>query len=393
MELKEIQTSVDKLTKAWHDFQAIHKKSEDEQAKNGFVSSLTNISLGKVQDEMDKIEKKVSRMQAKMDRPPVSGKEDWGDEAKTHNDNINVYCRKGLEKLTPEQVKGLSVSDSELGGFLVPEVREQELIKSIIEISPIRQIARVRSTSADSLTINKRTGTFAAVYIAELAARGETEGYTVGQEKIPVHEVHAMVPISHQLLEDSATDIEAEINEEMREQFGKVEATKFVNGTGVGTPEGFVTNAVLQADAVHNGHATVLDPDALIDLFYDVKEGHAAMGTWVMRRSTIRTVRKFKAEDDQYLWQPGLAGLAPATILDRPYMEAIDMPAVGSGTFPIAFGDFRAGYSIVDRIGLAIERIKDSTTINEGGIRIYGRMRNGGQVVLAEAIRLLEMAT
>ncbi len=112
-----------------------------------------------------------------------------------------------------------------------------------------------------------------------------------------------------------------------------------------------------------------------------------------MRRSTIRTIRKFKAEDDQYLWQPGLAGLAPATILDRPYMEAIDMPAVGSGTFPIAFGDFRAGYTIVDRIGLAIERIKDSVTMNEGGIRIYGRMRNGGQVVLAEAIRLLEMTT
>lgn len=393
MELKDIQESFEKQAKAWHDFQTLHKKSEEELKNVGFVSSLTNIAMSKAQDDIDKFEKKLSKMQAKMDRPPVSGKEEWSDEAKAHNDNINAYCRKGLEKLTPEQVKGLSVSDSELGGFLVPEVREQELIKSIIEISPIRQIARVRQTSADSLTINKRTGTFAAVYIAELAARGETEGYTVGQEKIPVHEVHAMVPISHQLLEDSATDIEAEINMEMREQFGKVEATKFVNGTGVGTPEGFVTNAVLQADAVHNGHATVLDPDALIDLFYDVKEGHAAMGTWVMRRSTIRTVRKFKAEDDQYLWQPGLAGLAPATILDRPYMEAIDMPAVGSGTFPIAFGDFRAGYSIIDRIGLAIERIKDSTTMNEGGIRIYGRMRNGGQVVLAEAIRLLEMAT
>ncbi len=393
MELKEIQSSVEKLTETWHDFQAIHTKSLKEQEKNGFVSSLTNISLSNVQDEMDKIEKKVSKMQAKMDRPPVSGKEEWSDEAKEQNNLINIYCRKGIDHMTPDEVKGLSVSDSELGGFLVPEIREQELLKSITEFSPIRQIARVRQTSADALVINKRTGQFAATWVGELAARSETVGYTVGQEKIPVHELHAMVPISHQLMEDSATDIEAEINEEMREQFVVAEATAFVVGDSVGKPEGFQVNAALQAAAVANGHATVLDPDGLIDLFYDVKEGYSRNGTWVMNRSTIRTVRKFKAEDDQYLWQPGLAGLAPATILDRPYVEATDMPAVGSGTFPIGFGDFRAGYSVVDRIGLAIERIKDSTTMNEGGIRIYGRMRVGGQVVLAEAIRLLEMTT
>lgn len=389
--MEQVKAAVQDMQKAWADFKQIHAKSESEIKTNGFVSGLTNIALGKVQDDIDKFESKLSKMQAKMDRPPVVGKEEWTDDAKAQNSLINVYCRKGIDRMAPDEVKGLSVGTSDLGGFLVPEVREQELIKSITEFSPIRAIARVRQTSADALIINKRTGQFAATWVGELASRGETVGYEVGQEKIPVHELHAMVPLSHQLIEDSATDIEAEINEESREQFVVAEATAFVNGDSVGKPEGFAVNAALQAAAVANGHATVLDPDKIIELFYDVKEGHARNGTWVMRRATIRTIRTFKAEDNQYLWQPGLAGLAPATILDRPYVEAIDMPAVIADAFPIAFGDFRAGYSVVDRIGIAIERIKDSTTMAEGGIRIYTRMRVGGQVVLAEAIRLLEM--
>ena len=69
--------------------------------------------------------------------------------------------------------------------------------------------------------------------------------------------------------------------------------------------------------------------------------------------------------------------------------EITDMPDEGADTFPIAFGDFRRAYLIVDRINLSILR-DPFTQGTSGTIRFIARRRVGGQVVLAEAIRKLK---
>ena len=75
----------------------------------------------------------------------------------------------------------------------------------------------------------------------------------------------------------------------------------------------------------------------------------------------------------------------PNTILGYPYVEATDMPNVGAGAFPIAFGDFNRGYLIVDRVALAVLR-DPFTQATTGNVRYIARRRVGGQVVQAEAI-------
>ena len=76
----------------------------------------------------------------------------------------------------------------------------------------------------------------------------------------------------------------------------------------------------------------------------------------------------------------------PNTILGQPYIEAPDMPDVGSSAKPVAFGDFNRAYMIVDRVALAILR-DPFTQATSGTIRYVARRRLGGQVVMAEAIR------
>ena len=68
------------------------------------------------------------------------------------------------------------------------------------------------------------------------------------------------------------------------------------------------------------------------------------------------------------------------------------MPDVGSNTYPVAFGDFRRGYMIVDRVALAILR-DPYTQATSGTIRYIARRRVGGQVILAEAIRKQKCST
>ena len=66
------------------------------------------------------------------------------------------------------------------------------------------------------------------------------------------------------------------------------------------------------------------------------------------------------------------------------------MPAVANGALAVAFGDFRRGYWIVDRI--QIETLRDPyTQAGTGFVRFWARKRVGGHTVLPEAIKLLEI--
>src|SRR5581483_11176030 len=143
------------------------------------------------------------------------------------------HVRVGNLDMGPSEVKVLTETDDTGGGYLAPPEYVQEIIKGIILYSPVRGLARVRTTSMRSVRVPKRTGTFAAVWVAEIGSRSETTGLTYGLEEIPIHELYALADIANQDLEDSAFDLNAELQMEFSEQFAKAEGAGFVNGTAI----------------------------------------------------------------------------------------------------------------------------------------------------------------
>ena len=98
-----------------------------------------------------------------------------------------------------------------------------------------------------------------------------------------------------------------------------------------------------------------------------------------------------KDADKNYIWRPGLAEGIPNTILGQPYLEMPDMPDEAANATPIAFGDFRRAYLLVDRMQMSMLR-DPFTRATQGQVKFLARRRVGGQVVLAEAIRKLKVA-
>ena len=129
--------------------------------------------------------------------------------------------------------------------------------------------------------------------------------------------------------------------------------------------------------------------DRLIDLVYAVKSGYRAGGRFVMNRTTQATIRKFKDAEGNYLWQPALAAGQPPTLLNYPVTEAEDMPSIGADETAIAFGDFRRGYLIVDRVGVRVLRDPYSA---KPYVLFYTTKRVGGGVQNFEAIKLLKFS-
>ncbi len=132
------------------------------------------------------------------------------------------------------------------------------------------------------------------------------------------------------------------------------------------------------------------DPgDVLIDLMYAVKSGYRANAHFVMNRATQSVVRKMKDGDGTYLWQPSTAPGEAPTLMGFPIAESEDMPDIASDAYAVAFGDFRRGYLIVDRIGIRVLRDPYSS---KPYVLFYTTKRVGGGVQDFEAIKLLKFA-
>jgi HK97 family phage major capsid protein len=74
-------------------------------------------------------------------------------------------------------------------------------------------------------------------------------------------------------------------------------------------------------------------------------------------------------------------------LMNFPVMEAEDMPDIAANSLSIAFGDFRRGYLVVDRVG--IRALRDPYSAKPY-VLFYTTKRVGGGVQDFEAIKLLK---
>jgi len=307
-----------------------------------------------------------------------------------------AFAKGGIHGVTAEQ-KALLRTDSSIdGGFLVVNEVDSEITKKITEIDPIRSIARVRSTGSKSLELPIRNTIPVATYEGEGDAGGDSAS-TYQNETVTPYRQTFTVPITMDMLMNSAFDMDSEIMSDGAEAFGFGEGNGFVMGTGFKQPEGFATNAILQAAARLSGVSGVLTPSSLILLTGDLKVGYNPV--YVLNRRTLALIRTFRGDAaspgdgaGQFLWMPGMNGPVAATLNGFPYVLANSMPDVAAGAYAVAFGDFRRGYTIVDRTGTSV--IRDEFAQKRKAIVEFTLNRwNTGRVTLPEAIKLLRITT
>ena len=423
-DLSEVKNLIEAQGRAWEEFKSTNDQAIKAKADGKAVGDL-EAKLAKLEKEMqagDVISAKLTAADSEIKAAKLAAEEaktavedlevkfnrqGLGGIGHKQKVDVNQWARavvdahtKGIVNLTQDQQKALhdvaneykamSVSNDTTGGYLAPAEYVREIIKTVTEISPARQLARVRTTGNKSILLPKRTGQFAALWTAENATRTETTGLTYGMLEIFTHELYAMIDISEQNLEDSAFNLGAEIAAESTEQFAVAEGAAFVSGTGVGKPEGFMTNS--SVTSVNSGSAAVITADGLLTLKHTVKTAYTRNASWALNRTTLSSVRKLKDTTNQYIWQSGLAAGKPNTIDGDPYVEVPDMPSEGANTYPVAYGDFAKAYTLVDRIAMSMLR-DPYTQATSGNIRFLFRRRLGGLTVLPEAIAKLKCST
>lgn len=308
---------------------------------------------------------------------------------------FEAFCRVGpddrrLDEIDPEYKALLRTDSSVAGGFLTNTEMDSQMIKKIIEVSNMRAIASVRQTTEKAMEIAVRTSIGEAFYEGE-GEQNQEAASAYGSETMHTYRLSATTPATQDQLMNSAFNMETEILGDTGEMFASKEGLKFVLGTAVKQPEGFLLNTEVIANLRNTAASGVLDADAILLVQGDLKRGHNPR--FVFNRQTLSIARTLKGAatgNDHYLWSPGLDGSAANMLAGSPYTILQDMPVIAAGSDSIAYGDFVRGYRILDRTGMTV--IRDDVTLADSAIvRFVFHKWNNGQVVNAEAIKLLRI--
>ncbi len=356
---------------------------------------VTETNVTTLRSDVDEVKARLERVSRAAARPSLAGGETQAPEVKGF---VDGYLRQGLTS----ELKSISGATLGEGGYAVPRQIDAAISAILLKTSPIRSIAQVVQVGSAGYRKLITTGGTASGWVSETAARPITNTPTFVEIVPPSGDLYANPAASQAMLDDAAFDLEPWLANEISMEFARAEGAAFVNGTGTNQPRGFLgaPNSAL-ADATRpfgtlqflvSGNAATLgtSPELkLIDLVHSLKAGHRQNATWVMNAATLAEVRKLKATDGSFLWQPGIAAGQPDRLIGYPVVEAADMPDIAANALPIAFGNFQAGYLIAERSATSI--LRDPFT-NKPFVHFYAVKRIGGQVLDSEAIKLLKIS-
>ncbi|MGU3456752.1 phage major capsid protein [Brevundimonas sp. M1A4_2e] len=401
----EARAAMHEMMAAFEAFKGANDARLDEIEKKTSADAL-------LEEKVARIDQAVAQAQARMDRalsesrrpvleaggPSTASRSPspfHGEEKSAWDGYMKSGASHGLELKA-----GLS-SASNSAGYVVPPETERAIERRLMAGSPMREIATVRTVGSGVFRKPVSTAGVQAGWVAETAARPETDPATLALLEFSSADLYACPAATQSLLDDALIDLDEWLAAEVEDAFAAQETAAFVSGDGVNKPKGFLAYATASegtqtwgqigtvASGAAGGFASTNPADKLIDLIYAPKAQYRPNGRFVMNRRTVSAVRKFKDADGNYVWSPATRPGETASLLGYPVTEIETMPDVAANSLSIAFGDFSRGYLIVDRAGVRVLRDPYSA---KPYVLFYTTKRVGGGVQNFDAIKLMKFA-
>lgn len=418
-DIKSVADAIDKIATAFEEYKSTNDKRLDAINAGSGTAELEE-KLAKIEGDISQLEDikaKLEKVETKVSRPGAfDGKKQEGESREQaeyrgafldwmraptdtglQQKAANAY-RKAIETKATQAV----TSTGSAGGFALPEIIEREIARLSVDISPIRQIATVRMVGSPDYKELFDINGAGFEWVGETGTRSQTDTPDLAEVAPTFGTASAKPQASEESLDDLFFDVESWLTMSAAEAIAQGEGAAFVSGNGTNKPTGFLTGThVSTADSsrafgvlqyVASGQAAAMPTslDTLYDVVYALRARYRNNARWLTSKLVLASMRKYKDADNNYLWQPSLIVGQPSTFMGYAVNEAEDMPAVAANAFPVAFGDFREGYLIADRVGMRITRDEITTP---GFVKFYVRKRVGGKIRNSEAIKLLKIAT
>lgn len=302
------------------------------------------------------------------------------------------------EDALTEQMKAMSQADDTTGGYLSSSEFANDILRQMVDASPVRRVARVVLMGANvgpSELIPVRAGVQTAKRISEVATRVQTTADLAFRfEDVPTHEMYADTAVSRFLLSDSRYPLDAELRGAFVSAASLLEGKEFVSGTGHGEMQGLDVATLPTANVINcadsSGHLVGID-DLFKLLYQSLKAVYLPGATLLLNPKLLGTLRMLKASSGNTYLAP--VQDTPGTFLGIPYALLPDMPdnATPAAGRAVAYLLHPLAYTVVVRQELVVQRLTE-VYAEQGKVAFYIWQRTGGQVVAPEAVARLVTA-
>ncbi|EJF21544.1 MULTISPECIES: phage major capsid protein [unclassified Citrobacter] len=398
VDVKDVEQVAQELQAKFDAFKEKNDKRLEavEQEKGKLAGEVENLN-GKL-SELDEL-KSALEEELKQVKRPAGGPQSKA--ASEHKTAFIGFMRKGKDDgLRELERKALQVGVDEDGGYAVPEELDRTILNLLKDEVVMRQEATTITVGGANYKKLVNLGGTASGWVGETDARPETDASKLGQIEPFMGEIYGNPQATQTMLDDAFFNVEDWINSELAIEFAEQEEIAFTSGNGTKKPKGFLAYAsMLDPDKTRafgtlqhilSGAAAGVTADAIIKLVYTLRKVHRNGAKFMMNNNSLFAIRILKDSEGNYLWRPGLELGQPSSLAGYGVAENEQMPDIAADAKAIAFGNFKRGYTIVDRIGTRI--LRDPYT-KKPFVGFYTTKRTGGMLVDSQAIKLLQIGT
>ena len=397
VELKDVEQVAQELQQKFDDFKAKNdKRVEAIEHEKGKLAEQVETLNGKL-SELAHLKTDLEQELLELKRP------NGGVQSKAvaeHKAAFVNFMRKGREEgLRELERKALQVGTNEDGGYAIPEELDRNILTLLKDEVVMRQEATVITIGGSEYKKLVNVGGTASGWVGETEARNQTNTSKLKHIEPFMGEIYGNPQATQKMLDDAFFNVESWINSELAREFAEQEEIAFTSGDGDKKPKGFLAyESTDEADKdrtfgklqhIVSGAATAVTADAIIKLIYSLRKAHRTGAKFMMNNNSLFAIRLLKDAEGNYLWRPGLELGQPSLLAGYAIAENEQMPDIAADAKAIAFGNFKRGYTIVDRIGTRV--LRDPYT-NKPFVGFYTTKRTGGMLVDSQAIKLLKIA-
>lgn len=427
--VRTVGTDHDASEKAMKTFEEKYNQyCENQEAKNAGLYEDTVTLKGETVDLTDQLSELKGRfddLEVEASRLKSTGPDETDPDLAAYNKALNGYLRNHNVAIDPEIVsKGLNVlanrampngdeeaisayvksleagTPSQGGVWMQPQRLDRRIVRDF-ETSAMRKLATVSSTSSDSVELvvdDDEAGT--GGWVGETAQRDETGTPGLKLLRIGIHEQFAEPVATQKQLDDAVFDVETWLQQHVERRVERDENTAFVTGDGNDKPKGilsypdwtggnYTSNAI---ERVAAGTAGAFTSDGLLALQGSLHERYQSNATFAMRRASYFQTLALKDTAGQFLFGTQFLkdGQSTLMLLGKPVEFMADVPAAANDALAVIYGDFREGYTIVDRTGFRV--LIDAIT-KKGFVKFYTTKRVGGDVTSYDALKIGQTPT
>ncbi|WP_275275759.1 phage major capsid protein [Escherichia coli] len=398
VDVKDVEQVAQELQAKFDAFKEKNDKRLEavEQEKGKLAGEIETLN-GKL-SELDEL-KSALEEELKQVKRPAGGPQSKA--ASEHKTAFIGFMRKGKDDgLRELERKALQVGVDEDGGYAVPEELDRTILNLLKDEVVMRQEATTITVGGANYKKLVNLGGTASGWVGETDARPETDASKLGQIEPFMGEIYGNPQATQTMLDDAFFNVEDWINSELAMEFAEQEEIAFTSGNGTKKPKGFLayastldpdkTRAFGTLQHILSGAAAGVTADAIIKLVYTLRKVHRNGAKFMMNNNSLFAIRILKDSEGNYLWRPGLELGQPSSLAGYGVAENEQMPDIAADAKAIAFGNFKRGYTIVDRIGTRI--LRDPYT-KKPFVGFYTTKRTGGMLVDSQAIKLLQIGT